>query len=227
MEHRGMRVAGVVLSALVLASSLTGCSAKKKSLAANLSPSANAAAGSSAADNGTSASASGTNAAGGDSAAAGNGGAVLDDNPGCHLLSASDVKNAVGKDLPSLLGNVGGGMQGNTGHQSCTYTADTTGHGADVNIEINTFVGTAKDQLATARKNQQDQADSLNQITAGAAVLKDDSVGDQGFEVDTHSPGVNDESVWFVKGDKVVNIEVNSGVAGGALTLAQEVAGKI
>jgi len=227
MEHQGIRAAGVVLSALVLATALTGCSAKKKSLAANLAPSANAAASNGTTNNGAGASAGGgTNAPAAGSAAAG-GGAILDDNPGCHLLSASDVKTAVGKDLPSLLGNVGGGMQGNTGHQSCTYTADTTGHGADVNVEINTFVGTAKDQLATARKNQQDQADSLNQITAGAAVLKDASVGDQGFEVDTHSPGVNDESVWFVKGDKVVNIEVNSGVAGSALTLAQEVAGKI
>ncbi len=46
--------------------------------------------------------------------------------------------------------------------------------------------------------------------------MKDASVGDQGFEVDIHSPGVNDESVWFVKGDKIANIEVSSGVAGSA-----------
>jgi len=228
MEHQGMRAAGVVLSALVLATALTGCSAKKKSLAANLSPSANAAANNSPTNNGAGASASGgTNAAAAGSAAAGNGGAVLGDNPGCHLLSASDVKSAAGKDLPSMTGNVGGGMQGNTGHQSCLYTADQTGHGADVDVEINTFASGATDQLATLNTNQKDQVDSQNQIAAGSAVLKDVNVGDKGFEVDIHATGTNDESVWFVKGDKVVNIEVNSGVAGSALTLAQEVAGKI
>jgi len=66
---------------------------------------------------------------------------ILGDNPGCHLLSASDVKNAVGKDRPSLLGNVSNGQAGNTGHESCTYTADETGKGAAVNLEINTFPG--------------------------------------------------------------------------------------
>jgi hypothetical protein len=126
-----------------------------------------------------------------------------------------------------MTGNVGGGMQGNTGHQSCLYTADQTGHGADVDVEINTFASGAKDQLATMNTNQKDQVDSQNQIAAGSAVLKDVSVGDQGFEVDVHATGANDESVWFVKGDKVVNVEVNSGVAGSALTLAKEVAGKI
>ena len=226
MEQAGKRAAGVVLSALVLATALTGCSTKKKSPTANLAPTAAAAGGQSNANTPSASAAGGTNAAAG-SAAAGSGGAVLDDNPGCHLLSASDVKSAVGKDLPSLLGNVGGGIQGNTGHQSCTYTADSTGHGADVNVEINTFASGATDQLATARKNQQDQADSLNQLTAGSAVIKDASVGDKGFEIDIHSPGVDDESVWFVKGAKLADIEVSSGVAGGAAKLAQEIAGKI
>jgi hypothetical protein len=225
MDQLGRRTTGVVLSALVLATVLTGCSTKKKSVA-NLPPSANAAAGNST-GNGASAAAAGSKAGAAGSAAAGGGGAVLGDNPGCHLLPASDVKAAAGKDLPAMTGNVGGGMQGNTGHQSCLYTADQTGHGADVDVEINTFASGAKDQLATMNTNQKDQVDSQNQIAAGSAVLKDVSVGDQGFEVDVHATGANDESVWFVKGDKVVNVEVNSGVAGSALTLAKEVAGKI
>jgi len=162
-----------------------------------------------------------------DSAAAAGGSSILGDNPGCHLLSASDVKNAVGKDLPSLLGNVSNGQAGNTGHESCTYTADETGKGAAVNLEIDTFPGSAKQQLSTFRSGQQDQVDSENQIQAGSATLKDVSVGDGDFEADLHANGVDDEDVWFTKGDKVVNVEVDSGVRGGALQLAQEIAGKI
>ncbi len=153
MDQLGKRVVGAVLSALVLATAATGCSKSNKTARTSPTQSAAAAGDSSAANNGGGASASG-NGGGGGSAAAGNGGAVLDDNPGCHLLSASDVKSAAGKDLPSLLGNVGGGMQGNTGHQSCLYTADSTGHGADVDLEINTFASGAKDQLATPARTR-------------------------------------------------------------------------
>ena len=152
---------------------------------------------------------------------------ILGDNPGCHLLSASDVKNAVGKDLPWLLGNVSNGQAWNTGHESCTYIANETGKGAAVNLEINTFPGSAKQQLSTFRSGQQDQVDSENQIQAGSATLKDVSVGDGGFEADLHANGVDDGDVWFTKGDKVVNVEVDSGVRGGAPQLAQEIAGRI
>jgi len=152
---------------------------------------------------------------------------ILGDNPGCHLPSASDVKNAVGKDLPWLLGNVSNGQAWNTGHESCTYIANETGKGAAVNLEIDTFPGSAKQQLSTFRSGQQDQVDSENQIQAGSATLKDVSVGDGDFEADLHANGVDDEDVWFTKGDKVVNVEVDSGVRGGAPQLAQEIAGKI
>lgn len=220
------RFTGVAIaSVLAVATTLSGCSKSSKSP-----------------DVASAAKALGTQpggAGGGSSNGAGNGGGgggssnpsadstILGDNPGCHLLSAADVKNAVGKDLPSLTGNLGGGMEGNTGHQSCTYTADDTGHGADVNVEVNTFPGTAKDQLAKLRPSLQDQVDSDNAVTAGAATLKDASVGDGGFEVDIHATSGYDESVWFTKGDKVVNVEVSGGQPGGASQLATELAGKV
>ena len=185
--------------------------------------------------------AAGAGASGGSGGSAGGGGgasssdspaaagysSILGDNPGCHLLSASDVKNAVGKDLPWLLGNVSNGQAWNTGHESCTYIANETGKGAAVNLEIDTFPGSAKQQLSTFRSGQQDQVDSENQIQAGSATLKDVSVGDGDFEADLHANGVDDEDVWFTKGDKVVNVEVDSGVRGGAPQLAQEIAGRI
>lgn len=226
----------VVVWALALATAVSGCSKSSKS-PTDLSALANAGGSQSAAAGGgnTANTANTGNTATGGGGAPGNADAssgsadstILGDNPGCHLLSADDVKNAVGKDLPSLLGNVGGGLEGNAGHQSCIYTADDTGHGADVNVEINTFPSTAKDQLSKLRPSQQDQVDSENQIAAGSATLKDASVGDGGFEVDVHATDVNDESVWFTKGDKVVNVEVSDGHPGGAFQLAQELAGKV
>lgn len=226
------RFSGIaVASVLALATTLTGCSKSSKS------PASDASALAKALGSQNQAAGNASNAAGGGGGGGGSGNAdasnpsadstILGDNPGCHLLSASDVKNAVGQDLPSLLGNLGGGMEGNTGHQSCTYTADDTGHGADVNVEVNTFVGTAKDQLTKMRQSQQDQVDSDNQVAAGTATLKDVSVGDGGFEIDIHATSGYDESVWFTKGDKVVNVEVGSGQPGGALQLAQELAGKV
>ena len=94
---------------------------------------------------------------------------------------------AAGKDLPAMTGNVGGGMQGNTGHQSCLYTADQTGHGADVDIEINTFAQRREGPARHDEHEPERPGRLANQITAGSAVLKDVSVGDQGFEVDIHS----------------------------------------
>lgn len=220
-----------VASVLTLATTLTGCSKSSKSRTADLSALAKAA--------GSQQTAAGGDGSAGNTASNGGGGSgngaasasgdssILGDNPGCHLLSASDVKNAVGKDLPSLTGNLGGGMEGNTGHQSCTYTGDDTGHGADVNVEINTFPGTAKDQLSKLRTSHQDQVDSDNEAAAGTATLKDVSVGDGGYEVDVHATSGYDESVWFTKGDKVVNVEVGGGNPGGALQLAQALAGKV
>jgi hypothetical protein len=232
MERPIQRTGVALVCALVFGTAMTGCSSSSKSPTPDLSALAQAAANQSA--GGANASSNGSAAAGGGSAAAGDGSAaangdseIIGDNPGCHLLSASDIKNAVGKDLPSLLGNLSKGQAGNTGHQSCTYTADETGKGADVNLEIDTFPGTAKDQLNTFRSAQQDDVDSENQIVANTATLKDISVGDGGFEADVHSAGVDDENVWFTKGDKLVNVEVGSGVRGGALQLAQEIAGKI
>lgn len=228
---RTTKVAGTAaVWALALAMALAGCSKSSKSPTADLSNLAKAAGSQNAAAGG-----GGSAAAGGAGGGAGNSDAsnptadstILGDNPGCHYLSADDVKNAVGKDLPSLLGNLGGGMQGNTGHQSCTYTADDTGHGADVNVEINTFPGTAKDQLSKLRTSYQDQVDSDNEAAAGTATLKDVSVGDGGYEVDVHATNGYDESVWFTKGDKVVNVEVGGGQPGSAVQLAQKLAGKV
>ncbi|MGH8889943.1 MAG: hypothetical protein ACRDV3_09340 [Acidothermaceae bacterium] len=216
MGRRTKRTANAVFWVLVLATSVTACSQSSKSPTPDSSSHASAIGG----NGGGSSSSS-------DSAAAAGGSDILGDNPGCHLLSASDIKNVVGNDLPSLLGNVSGGLEGNTGHQSCTYTGDDTGKGADVNVVIDTFPGTAKDQLSKLRPSQQDQVDSENQIAAGTATLKDVSVGDGGYEVDVHATSGYDESVWFTKGDKVVNVEVGRGNAGGALQLAQEIAGKV
>jgi hypothetical protein len=228
MGDMAKRVAGAVVWIVVVATAATACSKSRSSPSADLSSLASALANQDAGGGG---SAGGGNDSGGspndDAAAQGTAAPILGDNPGCHLLSAADVKSAVGMDLPSLLGNIGGGMQGNTGHQSCTYTGSDSGTGPDVNIEINTFVGTAKDQLATLRSNEQDLVDSDNQFKSGSAVLKDVSLGDSGYEADIHLTDGDDESVWFVKGDKLVNVEVGGGNAGGALALAQEIAGKI
>lgn len=227
---RAIKFTGVAaVWALALATTLTACSKSSKSPTglSNLAKAAGSQNAAAAGGGSAGAAGAGGGSGGGDSSNPSADSTILGDNPGCHYLSADDIKSAVGKDLPSLLGNLGGGMQGNTGHQSCTYTADDTGHGADVNVEINTFAGTAKDQLSTMRQNQQDQVDSDNQITANSATLKDVSVGDGGFEIDIHSSQVNDESVWFTKGDKVVNVEVGDGQQGGAFQLAQKLAGKV
>jgi hypothetical protein len=224
MRHMTNRAAGVVVWGVAVAIAASGCSTSHKASSSDLSALANAAGGGGAQN---SAGAGASDSAAGNSPASDSGEPILGDNPGCHMLSASDIKTAVGKDLPSLLGNVGGGQAGNTGHQSCTYTGDSTGKGADVNLEIDTFVGTAKDQLATLRKSFQDQADSQNQFASGSAVLKDVSIGDGGFEFDVHATSGYDETVWFVKGDKLASVEVGGGNPGGAANLAQEVAGKI
>ena len=163
----------------------------------------------------------------GGSASGSAGATVLGDNPGCHLLSAADVTAAAGKALPAMTGNAGGGLTGNSGHESCLYTADSTAHGAYVHLDINTFASGASGQLATLRTALQSQVDSRNGETAGSASLKDAAVGDGGFVAVMPGAVGNDETVWFTKGPKVVEVEVGGGPAGSALTLAQKVAGKV
>jgi hypothetical protein len=140
------------------------------------------------------------------------------------LLSASDVKAAVAIDLGDLTGNISGGMQGATAHDGCLYTKDVSGVGPGVNLQINTFAD-AKGQLATHRAKDTDMAANLNQLSANAQTMKDVTVGDGGDEVLT-SAGP-DETVWFVNGSKLVQVEVIKGALGAALTLANTVVGKV
>lgn len=163
-------------------------------------------------------------AAGGTSSPDAGGNTLLAGNPGCKLLSASDVKAAVGVDLGNVTGNTSGGMQGASAHDACLYTTEA-GTGPDVNLQINTF-SDAAGQLTTQRAKDTDTATTLNGLAANSDTIKDVAVGDGGgYEVITTAGP--DEEVWFVKGSKLVYVEVGKGVSGAALTLANLLAGKV
>jgi hypothetical protein len=210
------------LSTVVLGLGLAACSSHRSGLPTVPTTGATAAQGNTAAAQGGGGGSNAANPGGGSAAAATD--TVLGGGKGCALLSASDVTNAVGIPLPSMLGSVNGGIEGNTAHDSCLWTKDSTGTGADVSVEINTFASGVSTQLATQRKNNQDQADSANQLAANSASVKDAAVGDAGYEIDYTDPA--DETVWFTKGSKLISVEVNKGHPGAALTLAKLVAGK-
>ena len=65
---------------------------------------------------------------------------------------------------------------------------------------------------------------SLNQISANAETIKDVSVGDAGYEVTTDT---GDDTIWFTKGQQVVQVEVIKEVPGATMTIAQKVAAKL
>jgi hypothetical protein len=210
------------LGIAVLGLGLAACSSHHSSLPTVPTTGATAAQGNTAAAQAGGGASKAANPAGGSAAAATD--TVLGGGKVCGLVSASDVTSAAGIPLPSMLGNISGGMQGNTAHDGCLWTKDSTGRGADVNIAINTFPSGVSTQLATLRAQAQDQVDSLNGQTPNSASVKDASVGDAGWEVDyTTGP---DETVWFTKGAKLTQVEVNQGHPGAALTLAKLVAGK-
>jgi hypothetical protein len=145
------------------------------------------------------------------------------DGQGAATGAASSAA-AAGIDLADLTGNISGGMQGATAHDECLNTKDVSGVGPGVNLQINTFAD-AKGHLAAQRAKDTDMAANLNQLSANAQTIKDVTVGDGGYEVLT-SAGP-DETVWFVKGSKLVQVEVIKGVPGAALTLANTVVGKV
>jgi hypothetical protein len=215
----------VAVLAVVVAGGAAGCSKSTHAptvAKALQSAAAQAAAGASNAAAGASTAAA---AAGGASSAAAAGNTLLAGNAGCKLLSAADVKAAAGIDLGNITGNISGGMQGASAHDACLYTKDEGGTGPAVNLDINTFSDAAS-QLSTQRAKDTDTAKTLNDMAPNAETIKDVTVGDGGAYEAITSAGP-DELVWFVKGSKLVDVEVSQGVPGAALTLAKLLAGKV
>ncbi len=139
----------------------------------------------------------------------------------CGFLSPADRHDAVGMDLPFMTGATSAGMRGASAHDACLYTEDNTGVGAAIDIETNTFGGEALSQLAKQRAGDQDQVAGLPGIT-----LRDAAVAEGGYELDA-AAGQRTEDMWFVKGGRLVKVEVIRGRAGKALAVARLVAGKL
>jgi len=206
----------VVSMAVVLA----GCS--KSHHTATLPPNASANAANASAAGGGGGGAAASSAAGGGGAAqsaAGGGNTLLATGPVCQWLTAAQVTAADGKPLTDVTGDVSGGPQGVLTYHSCTWTPDG-GAGSGINIEVGTWPSGSA-QLAKQKATDEGQASEL----PGAATTNTVSVGDGGYEVIYAS--AKTETVTFSKGNSVVSVEVDNGVSGAALSLANLIAPKV
>ena len=214
-----MPAAGAGALVLSMAFVLAGCSKSHHSAALTPNTSvnaANSAAGGGGAGAGASSAAGGAGAA---QSAAGGGNTELAIGPVCKWLTAAQVTAASGKPLTDLTGDISGGPQGVLTYHSCTWTPDG-GTGSGINIEVGTWPSGSA-QLAKQRANDEAQASSL----PGAATTTTVSVGDGGYDVNYAS--VKTETVTFSKGNSVVSVEVDNGVAGAALSLANLIEPKV
>jgi hypothetical protein len=204
--------------------SLTACSkSSNKGLAPNVTAPSKAAQG----GGGAAASSAGGGGGGGGSAAAGSAAAgdntLLANGPACQIVTAADIQAAVGMPLGNITGDISGGPQGATNYHSCIWTKDASGEGAAVNIEYGTYAS-ASAQLAKQKSTDTDTANQLNSMSPSTQTIKDVSVGDGGYELITST---GDDVINFTKGQQFIGVEVNKGVPGAALTLAQKVASKL
>jgi hypothetical protein len=204
--------------------SVTACSKsnKAKTTTPNVAAPSQAAQGNGGAAS-AGASAPGGGGGGGDASADAGGDTLLANGPACKMLTAADMQAAVGIPLGNITGDISGGPQGATNYHSCIWTKDASGEGAAVNVGYGTYPSGSA-QLAKQKAADNDTASTLNQLSANAETIKDVSVGDAGYEATTDT---GDDTIWFTKGQQVVQVEVIKGVAGAAMVIAQKVASKL
>ncbi|HEY0870060.1 MAG TPA: hypothetical protein VGD55_06660 [Acidothermaceae bacterium] len=214
-----MPTAGAAALVLSMAFVLAGCSKSHHSAA--LIPKTSVSAANSAAGGGGAGAGASSAAAGGGAAqsAAGGGNTELAIGPVCKWLTAAQVTAASGKPLTDLTGDISGGPQGVLTYHSCTWTPDG-GTGSGINIEVGTWPSGSA-QLATQKANDESQASSI----PGAATTTTVSVGDGGYDVNYVS--AKTDTVTFSKGNSVVSVEVDNGVPGAALSLANLIEPKV
>lgn len=223
MEHarrQPMSAIGVAALAPVVVSMafvLAGCSKSHHSTALTPNTSANAANGSAA--GGAGGAASSAAGAGGAASAAGGGNTLLARGPVCQWLTAAQVTAAAGKPLTDLTGDISGGPQGVLTYHSCTWTPDG-GTGSGINIEVGTWPSGSA-QLAKQKATDEGNASGLPNPPTTTTV----SVGDGGYEM--NYVDANTDTVTFSKGNSVVSVEVDHGVAGAALSLAKLIEPKV
>jgi hypothetical protein len=218
LPKAGVAVALAVCASFVLA----GCSKSHKT--ATVPPNATSAAGAGAGAAASSAGGGGqaaTAAAGGaGSASAGGGGnTLLATGPVCQWLTQAQVTAAAGKPLTDVTGDISGGPQGVLTYHSCLWTPDG-GTGSGVSIEVGTWPSGSA-QLAKQKSTDEGNASAI----PGSATVTSVSVGDGGYEVTYAS--AHSETVTFSKGASVVVVEVDNGVAGAALTVANIIEPKV
>jgi hypothetical protein len=160
---------------------------------------------------------------GADSSADAGGNTLLANGPACQIVTAADVQAAVGIPLGNITGDISGGPQGATNYHSCIWTKDASGTGAAVNIAYGTYAS-ASAQLAKQKSMDTDTASTLNGMSPNSYTIKDVSVGDSGYEVTTST---GDDTIWFTKGQQVVQVEVIKEVPGATMAIAQKVASKL
>jgi hypothetical protein len=216
------RARGAVVLVVCVALGLAGCSKSHKS--ATLPPNATAAAGAgggaavSSAGGGAPAATAAAGAAG-SASAGGAGNTLLASGPVCQWLTQAQVTAADGKPLTDVTGDISGGPQGVLTYHSCTWTPDG-GTGSGINIEVGTWPSGSA-QLAKQKANDLGQASGLPNPPTTTTV----SVGDGGYEV--NYVDVKNDTVTFSKGNSVVSVEVDNGVAGAALSLANLIEPKV
>jgi hypothetical protein len=218
--------ASVALALVACASFvLAGCSKSHKT--ATLPPHATAAAGAgagaAASSAGGGAAAGGAGGAAGSASAAAGGNTELAIGPVCKWLTAAQVTAADGKPLTDLTGDISGGPQGVLTYHSCTWTPDG-GAGSGINIEVGTWPSGSA-QLAKQKANDESQAADLNSQTPNSVIITSVSVGDGGYEAN-YVLG-NDDQVIFSKGASVVTVDIDHGVPGAALMVANIIAPKV
>jgi hypothetical protein len=219
------RASTAVVLVVCVAFGLAGCSKSHKSATVPPNATAAASAGATAASSAGGGAASGTAAgAGAGAASASEGGnTLLASGPVCKWLSAAQVTAADGKPLTDITGDLGGGPQGVLTYHSCTWTPDG-GAGSGINIEVGTWPS-GPAQLAKQKANDVSQAADLNDQSPNSVVITSVSVGDGGYEANYVSGKTDD--VIFSKGASVVTVEVDNGVAGAALMLANIIEPKV
>ncbi|HTC68691.1 MAG TPA: hypothetical protein VK662_03925 [Acidothermaceae bacterium] len=214
------RASGAVVLVVCVALGLAGCSKSHKSatLPPNATTAAGAGGGASSAGGGAPA-ATATAGAAGSASAGGAGNTLLANGPVCQWLTQAQVTAAAGKPLTDVTGDISGGPQGVLTYHSCLWTPDG-GTGSGVSIEVGTWPSGSA-QLATQKTTDESNASGLPAPPTFTSV----SVGDGGYEVNDTS--AHDDKVTFSKGASVVVVDIDHGVAGAALTVANLIEPKV
>jgi hypothetical protein len=222
VRRQSVSTAGAAIAVVMsVAFGVAGCSKSHHSAALTPNPSVTAANGSAAGGGGGGgAAASSAGGAGGAAQSAGGGGnTLLATGPVCQWLTAAEVTAASGKPLTDLTGDISGGPQGALTFHSCLWTPDG-GTGSGVSVQVSTWPSGSA-QLAKQKANDLGQASAI----PGAATTTTVSVGDGGYEV--IYADAKTETVTFSKGNSVVVVEVDNGVSGAALSLANLIEPKV